>query len=95
MKPVLTKINNYGELKEIIRSAGAWFIGAFIIDVINNYEKTRNSKTKRELIDSFHEEYCRFIRNLLIFNREKLTQLNTKLIMNHNNVVTIKVIALL
>lgn len=69
MKPVLTKIINYGELKEIIRSAGAWFIGAFIIEVIDNYEKTRKSKTKREFIDSFHEEYCQWIESKQLRDR--------------------------
>jgi hypothetical protein len=58
MKPVLTKINNYGELLNIIRSAGAWFVGAFIIEIIDNYEKTRDRKKKREFIEYFHERYC-------------------------------------
>ena len=69
MKQVLTKINNYGELKEIIRSAGAWFIGAFIIEVIDNYGETRNSKTKRDFIESFHEEYCQWIESEQLRNR--------------------------
>lgn len=57
MERTLTPLNNYSDLQEAIKSAGAWFIGSFMMEFVDNYEKFQDKKTKTEYIEYFMKEY--------------------------------------
>lgn len=40
-------------MKDAIESAGAWFIGSFMLEFVDNYEKFQDKKTKTEHIEYF------------------------------------------
>lgn len=44
-------------MKDAIESAGAWFIGSFMLEFVENYEKFQDKKTKTEYIEYFLKEY--------------------------------------
>ena len=57
MERTLTPLNNYEDMKDVIESAGAWFIGSFMMEFVDNYEKFQDKKTKTEYIEYFLKEY--------------------------------------
>lgn len=57
MERTLLPLNNYFDLQEAIKSAGAWFIGSFMMEFVDNYEKFQDKKTKTEYIEYFMKEY--------------------------------------
>lgn len=57
MEKTLSPLNNYSDLQDAIKSAGAWFIGSFMMEFIDNYEKFQDKKTKTEYIEYFMKEY--------------------------------------
>ena len=57
MERTLTPLNNYADLKEAIEKAGAWFIGSFMLEFVENYDKFQDKKSKNEYIDYFMKEY--------------------------------------
>ena len=57
MERTLTPLNGYEDLQEAIKSAGAWFIGSFMMEFVDNYEKFQDKKTKTEYIEYFMKEY--------------------------------------
>ena len=57
MERTLLPLNNYSDLQDAIKSAGAWFIGSFMMDFIDNYEKFQDKKTKTVYIEYFMKEY--------------------------------------
>lgn len=57
MERTLTPLNNYSDLQDAIKSAGAWFIGSFMMEFVDNYEKFQDKKTKTEYIEYFMKEY--------------------------------------
>jgi len=57
MERTLKPLRNYADMKEAIEKAGAWFIGSFMMELIDNYEKFQERKTKTEYIHDFMEEY--------------------------------------
>lgn len=57
MERTLTPLNSYEDMKDVIESAGAWFIGSFMMEFVDNYEKFQDKKTKTEYIEYFLKEY--------------------------------------
>lgn len=57
MERTLTPLNNYADLKEAIEKAGAWFIGSFMMEFVDNYNKFQDRKSKTEYIEYFMKEY--------------------------------------
>ena len=57
MEKTLKPLNNYEDMKDAIESAGAWFIGSFMLEFVDNYEKFQDKKTKTEYIEYFMKEY--------------------------------------
>ena len=57
MERTLTPLNGYEDLQDTIKSAGAWFIGSFMMEFVDNYEKFQDKKTKTEFIEYFMKEY--------------------------------------
>ncbi len=57
MEKTLTPLNNYKDLKEAIEKAGAWFIGSFMLEFVDNYEKFQDKASKSEYISYFMKEY--------------------------------------
>lgn len=57
MEPTLELLNGYSDMVDVIKSAGAWFIGSFMMEFVDNYEKLREKNTKNEFIEYFDKEY--------------------------------------
>lgn len=57
MERTLTPLNIFSDMKDAIESAGAWFIGSFMLEFVDNYEKFQDKKTKTEHIEYFLKEY--------------------------------------
>lgn len=57
MERTLTPLNNHSDLQDAIKSAGAWFIGSFMLEFVDNYDKFQDNKTKTEYIEYFIKEY--------------------------------------
>ncbi len=57
MEKILTPLNTYQDMKEAIESAGAWFIGSYMIEFVDNYEKFQDKETKRAFLNYFMNEY--------------------------------------
>ena len=83
------KINNYFELKDIIRKATSYFVGSFTLEMLMRREEWENPETKTAFIESLHQEYFAWDeRNTLAQTRNKvncvkatldaLTQLRSK-----------------
>ncbi len=54
----LTKLNNYEDMKAIIKTAGAWFVGSFTMEVLDNYNLCRTKEGKDNFLSEFHVLYC-------------------------------------
>jgi len=57
MERTLTPLNNFADMKEAIEKAGAWFIGSFMLEFVDNYEKFQDKDTKAEYVEYFIKEY--------------------------------------
>ena len=57
MERTLTPLKNYEDMKEAIEKAGAWFVGSFMLEFVDNYEKFQDKATKKEYIEYFMKEY--------------------------------------
>jgi len=57
MKPILKKLYGYADMEQMIRSAGAWFVGSFTMEILDNYDKLQNQDTKDNFIFCFHNKY--------------------------------------
>lgn len=49
MKPTLKTIESYSEMEDLIQSSEVWFVGSFMIEILNNYSKPRNKESKKNL----------------------------------------------
>ncbi len=50
-------LNGYKDLEWAIQKAGAWFIGSFMCEFVDEYEKFQNKESKKEFIEYFFKEY--------------------------------------
>lgn len=57
MERTLTPLKTYEDMKEAIEKAGAWFIGSFMLEFVDNYEKFQDRTTKKEYVEYFMKEY--------------------------------------
>lgn len=57
MERLLKTLNGYADMEWAIQKAGAWFIGSFMMEFVENYEKFQDAVTKEEFIDYFFKEY--------------------------------------
>lgn len=54
---MLKSLNGYEDMEWAIQKAGAWFIGSFMMEFVENYEKFQDAVTKEAFIDKFFKEY--------------------------------------
>lgn len=57
MERTLTPLVGYADMQWAIQKAGAWFIGSFMLELVDNYEKFQNKADKDAFIDYFFKEY--------------------------------------
>ncbi len=57
MERLLKPLNGYADMEWAIQKAGAWFIGSFMLEFVENYEKFQDTVTKEAFIDYFFKEY--------------------------------------
>lgn len=57
MKPTLKTIESYADMEDLIQSSEVWFVGSFMIEILNNYSKLRNKESKKEFIKNFQNSY--------------------------------------
>lgn len=57
MERTLTPLVGYKEMKWAIEKAGEWFIGSYMIEFVDSYEKLQNSNSKTKFLEYFMKEY--------------------------------------
>ncbi len=57
MERTLKPLVGYEDMEWAIQKAGAWFIGSFMLEFVDNYEKFQDSVEKEKYIDYFYTEY--------------------------------------
>ncbi|MBE5954976.1 MAG: hypothetical protein E7253_00820 [Lachnospiraceae bacterium] len=57
MERTLKPLYGYEDMKEAIEKAGAWFIGSFMLEFVDNYEKFQDRTAKKAYIEYFMKEY--------------------------------------
>ena len=50
------EIENYFELKRVCRSAGLWYVGAFMIEFLMQQDKWSNPDTKNDCVEYMYRE---------------------------------------
>ena len=53
----LEPINNQSELEEVIRSAGMWFIGTFMMEFVDSFECFGTKDKKNQFMDYFYNDH--------------------------------------
>ena len=53
----LEPINNQSELEEVIRSAGMWFIGTFMMEFVDSFECFATKDKKNQYMDYFYNDH--------------------------------------
>lgn len=51
------EISSYAELDRAIKSAGAWFIGSFMVEFVDEFDKLADKEKKKDFIEYFYKEY--------------------------------------
>lgn len=51
------EISSYAELDRAIKSAGAWFIGSFMVEFVDEFDKLADKDKKKDFIEYFYKEY--------------------------------------
>ncbi len=57
MERTLKSLNGYQDMEWAIQKAGAWFIGSFMVEFVDNYEQFQDKNSKAEFIAYFMKEY--------------------------------------
>lgn len=57
MERTLKPLEGYRDMVWAIQKAGAWFIGSFMIEFVESYEKFQDRNSKSDFIDYFMKEY--------------------------------------
>ena len=71
----LEPINNQSELEEVIRSAGMWFIGTFMMEFVDSFECFATKDKKNQFMDYFYNDYA----ERLGTKKEALAKVNSAL----------------
>ena len=71
----LEPINNQSELEEVIRSAGMWFIGTFMMEFVDSFECFGTKDKKNQFMDYFYNDYA----ERLGTKKEALAKVNSAL----------------
>lgn len=57
MERTLKPLIGYKDMEWAIQKAGAWFIGSFMVEFVDSYEKFQEKNKKAEFIEYFMKEY--------------------------------------